>query len=236
MIRLYIADIKALSTEEIFWGYYRKIDKVRQEKVKKYKNITDKKRSLLAGYLLQVGIRNKKSEGSGLQADAIPLSLSYTYGENGKPYLENVQNTYFSLSHSGDYVICAISDEEIGADIQEHRKIKADIAARFFSEEDKRLLDKKKNNKDLFYQMWAVKEAHMKLTGLGMRQGMDSTIIDFEGKSSDSKLYEKGTIISKKKENKQANFIIYDKIEGYSIVACSHQENMNLTIDKVIGI
>ena len=77
MMRLYIADIKAISTEEMFREYYRKIDKIRQDKVQNCKNIADKKRSLLAGYLLQVGIRNKKSEGSGLQADAIPLSLSY---------------------------------------------------------------------------------------------------------------------------------------------------------------
>lgn len=233
MINLYIADIRVLSSEEIFREYYRKIDRVRQEKVQNYKNITDKKRSLLAGYLLQVGIRNKKSEGSGLQADARPLSLSYTYGENGKPYLKNIPNTYFSLSHSGDYVICAISDEEIGADIQEHRKVKEDIATRFFSEEDKILLNKEKNNNDLFYQMWAVKEAHMKLTGLGMRQGMDSTTIRFKAKSSDSDLFEKGTINSIKMENKQAKFVIYDKIERYSIGVCSYQENMDMTIDYV---
>lgn len=234
MINLYIADINALSKKETFQEYYRKIDKVRQEKVNRCKNETDQKRSLLAGYLLQIGVRNKMNEGSGWQSDAVPLSLSYTYGENGKPYLKQIPNTFFSLSHSGSYVICAISEEEVGADIQEHRELKTDVASRFFSKEEKILLEKENGDSHLFYHMWAIKESHMKLTGLGMRQGMDSTIIKCNLSSSDCNMMQEGIIICKNKENKQANYLLYDKIKGYSVALCSYSKNKHVTIDKVI--
>ena len=37
------------------------------------------------------------------------------YNEYGKPYLES-GGLFFNLSHSGEYVACAISDKEIGID------------------------------------------------------------------------------------------------------------------------
>ena len=36
-----------------------------------------------------------------------PLSLIYRYGKSGKPYWEEIP-LYFSLSHSGKYVLCAV--------------------------------------------------------------------------------------------------------------------------------
>ncbi len=39
------------------------------------------------------------------------------YGEKGKPYFRDLP-FYFNLSHSGEYVVCALSHREMGADIQ----------------------------------------------------------------------------------------------------------------------
>ncbi|MCI9438396.1 MAG: 4'-phosphopantetheinyl transferase superfamily protein [Lachnospiraceae bacterium] len=52
--------------------------------------------------------------------DKPPLLLAYRYGKEGKPYLRDMP-FYFNLSHSGEYVLCVIATEEIGADIQQHR-------------------------------------------------------------------------------------------------------------------
>ena len=49
-----------------------------------------------------------------------PLPLTFRYGGRGKPYLREYP-FFFNLSHSGSFCICALSGEEVGADIQQHR-------------------------------------------------------------------------------------------------------------------
>ena len=51
----------------------------------------------------------------------------------GKPCVYNHKNIYFNLSHSGKMVLCAISDREIGADIEYNDpEIDLNIAKNFF--------------------------------------------------------------------------------------------------------
>lgn len=182
---------------------------------------------------------DSQSEESGLQTDAIPLSLSYSFGENGKPYFRDYPDIYFNLSHSGEHVLCAISREEVGADIQEHRKIKAGIAERFFSDEDRRMLKQVEKGigeaafRELFYRMWTVKEAHMKLTGIGMKQGMDTTVIHFT-EDFGAKKYEKGIINCKTEQKSGAYFKICGKIEMYSIAVCSYSEIADIYIKEIM--
>ena len=41
-------------------------------------------------------------------------------GEKGKPFIVGVENVFFNISHSGDYVVCSVSDREIGIDIEKN--------------------------------------------------------------------------------------------------------------------
>lgn len=113
-----------------------------------------------------------------------PFPLQYTYGEGGKPYFLNYP-LFFSLSHSGEYVLCAVSEREIGADIQKmsmrRKAAKAAeerLARRFFSKQEVQLLSgcsSCEEKRQLFYELWACKEAFGKLTGLGISRtlGLD---------------------------------------------------------------
>ena len=102
--------------------------------------------------------------------------LLYVTGKDGKPYLAD-SAFYFSLSHSGEFVICAVSDCETGADIQEKKE--ADyrkLVGRFFTEGEKKIFAScscGQEEKDLFYLLWTRKEAWGKLTGKGLMEGLD---------------------------------------------------------------
>ena len=145
-----------------------------------------------AGILLQWAVQNQelqgqRTSGRGLQLLSLsdiltglgnPISLQYSYGPRGKPYLRE-QPFFFNLSHSGEYVVCALSDCEIGVDIQYQRaQDSSRLAERFFHIREKELLEQagtKEEYRDLFYKLWTMKEAYGKMTGEGITAviGMD---------------------------------------------------------------
>ncbi len=98
-------------------------------------------------------------------------SLTYTYGEKGKPFLQGCP-WYFSLSHSGDYVLCAFSRREVGADLQRIESVDTGkLAGRFFAAQECKALEAcgtERSGRRLFFELWARKEALGKLTGQGL--------------------------------------------------------------------
>lgn len=111
------------------------------------------------------------------------LELRMDYGEKGKPYLRDYP-FYFNLSHSMDYVICAVSDREVGADIQWCSMEKGErlerIARRFFSPEELAALAccrEQVERAQLFYRLWTRKEAYGKLTGGGIGAALDKNFL-----------------------------------------------------------
>ena len=47
---------------------------------------------------------------------------NFTYTEHGKPYLSDYSDVHFNISHSGEYVVCSVSDKPVGVDIQKISK------------------------------------------------------------------------------------------------------------------
>ncbi|MDE7014851.1 MAG: 4'-phosphopantetheinyl transferase superfamily protein [Kineothrix sp.] len=237
MIKIYRAGIAQLPDEEAVERNMIFLDETRKRKVNQCRNLGDKRRSLLAGYLIQAGAKDWMWEESGLQKESAPLSLSYAFSEYGKPYLRGERDLYFNLSHSGNYVVCAFSDKEIGIDIQMQRKKHGDIVRRFFSNEDKELLEKMTKcgmgSDEAFYCMWTVKESYMKLTGEGMRQGLDTSVIEIShDKMEEASLAERkagilgwGRISKREETDSGAYFRSYeenDQENKYSISVCSY--------------
>ena len=65
--------------------------------------------------LLRQGLR---SMGMGTYAQLFtPDMLERT--EDGKPFIPGLADIHFNLSHSGDYIACAFSDQEVGLDLRE---------------------------------------------------------------------------------------------------------------------
>jgi 4'-phosphopantetheinyl transferase len=111
----------------------------------------DKARSLAAGLLMR--------KYCGITDDS-----HLTYGKKGKPYLNN--GLFFNISHSGDYVILGIAEEEIGVDIEQIRSHKKSLAEQCFTEIEREWLDKQESE-EAFFILWTAKESIMKGSGLG---------------------------------------------------------------------
>lgn len=141
-----------------------------------------------------------------------PLPFAYRYEKSGKPYLINFPY-YFNLSHSGDYVACALSDREVGVDLQVHRAAGIQrVAGRFFSPAEADALMRAEDREAFFFRLWARKEAYGKLTGKG--------IADAIGKD----LWSGGTELSG-----TLCWEEYDKLPGYSMAVCQNVLNGKLS-------
>ena len=77
----------------------------------------------------------------------------------GKPYFIGTSVPYFSLSHTKTHVLAALSDYELGADIETRRSIDIRLRDRLFTPQEQREFD--------FFDGWTLREAVFKLTGDG---------------------------------------------------------------------
>lgn len=80
----------------------------------------------------------------------------------GKPVFSAL-DLHFSLSHSGRYAMCAISDAPVGADVQQVRKVNLSVARRFHVRERDWLGQiPPEEQSDAFFRLWTRKEAWVK--------------------------------------------------------------------------
>lgn len=109
--------------------------------------------------------------------------LKIVTNEYGKPYFENILSLHFNISHSGRYVICGISNMEIGVDVEEIKLFHEDIVKRFFTKEEYVSFSnlEKEVAKRKFYIYWTLKESYVKYQGKGLMIPLDSFSIQPSG-------------------------------------------------------
>ncbi len=105
--------------------------------------------------------------------------FTFAYEKNGKPFLKNMQ-IQFNLSHSGGLALYAFHCfEQIGIDVEKIRPIKEmkAIGERYFSRQERELLDSAEYSAGTFFQIWTRREAVLKAEGGGIAS---ETRVNFE--------------------------------------------------------
>ena len=94
----------------------------------------------------------------------------WTYNEHGKPYSTGREKVYFSVSHCGGAVAAVAADQEVGIDIEETGRYKANLERMVLNEEEQELLDSLSGDKraEEFIGLWTRKEAVFKCLGTGI--------------------------------------------------------------------
>ena len=124
--------------------------------------------------------------------------------ERGKPYFGG-EVVSFSITHSGDYWICAMGANPLGVDLQDERTCKKEaIARRFFHPLEQNFLQE--NNWEPFFSVWAAKESYVKLTGEGITDRFSGfSVVDEHGNMN-------------RAESAQLRFVPFQK--GYVLCVC----------------
>lgn len=95
----------------------------------------------------------------------------------GKPELKEDQNLKFNLSHSGNYIVCAVGDAQVGIDVENSKKDNFDIAEKWFAEKEYQWLSETKDRQEGFNRLWTLKESYIKMRGMGLSIPLDSFCI-----------------------------------------------------------
>jgi 4'-phosphopantetheinyl transferase len=107
-----------------------------------------------------------------------PRGIEFERGAFGKPHVRASKGLHFSLSHARGAIGFALARRPIGFDLERVRALPdmdavANIA---FAEEMHAALTTapRQAQTALFYRFWTLGEAHIKATGLGISQGLQS--------------------------------------------------------------
>ena len=100
----------------------------------------------------------------------LPALPEMARAEGGKPFFPAFPHCRFNLSHSGDFALCALSDREVGADIQRIRPHRPGFAEAVCSSDELRWLKEGEDFWGRFAQLWSLKEAKVKYAGTGLRR------------------------------------------------------------------
>ncbi|MGL4589601.1 MAG: 4'-phosphopantetheinyl transferase family protein [Mycoplasmatales bacterium] len=155
--------------------YYKQLDKIddqtikkmeayvskeRLEKAKTYRFKSDRIISLISYVLL----RNLLKENYNIDLNKLKL----IYNQNNKPYIKECPNIHFNISHCSSGVCCAISDQEIGIDIENRAEIDWKIVDFIYTQNEKGFLQNSKEQNTDFIKIWTLKESYIKKEGLSI--------------------------------------------------------------------
>jgi 4'-phosphopantetheinyl transferase len=139
-----------------------------REKVIKFRFWKDRQRCLIGKMQLLHGLRNWYNHKTSLE------DLRYT--AYGRPFLESGPD--FSISHSGDYVICALDDNaRVGVDIEEIRPVTLDDFQSQFHSAEWSIIQSSGAKYHAFYRFWTRKEAVIKADGRGINLPLDQIVV-----------------------------------------------------------
>ncbi len=125
----------------------------------------------------------------GISIDELLHGDLFYYGDHGKPFLKSNQFQY-NISNSYDLVILAVSDQEVGIDIEKLRPFTYKRITRAFTDKELDYLSNLDESVegDETLKLWTIKEAALKLVGTGLSGKVKSVDIDVDTKKSAKRL------------------------------------------------
>ena len=165
----YIKQTEKLS-EDIFQKLLLQLPEQFQKDINAYKHWESAQASLLGKILLLYGFKN--------------LNISYSLydiqiGEKDRPFLSFTAESLlkdtvsgfidFNISHSGEYIICAITQNaKVGIDIEKHRKLNVDLFKKYFDDNEWNEIQTSEDVQKTFFDLWSIKESVIKCDGRGV--------------------------------------------------------------------
>lgn len=140
--------------------------------------------------------------------------ILFETNEFGKPYLAASNKPFhFNLSHSGQWVVCAVDQNPVGIDAQLMEPIDLDLVKNVLSPQMFRhyMNLTPEQQLDYFYDFWTLHESYLKLTGQGL-----SDLVAVPTDQFEKQYYQR-----------------YELELGYRLAACSFSDQFESSLSYV---
>jgi len=198
LITIYYTTISEENHDRILNKYLPLFTSEYRESVGRYRRWQDAQLTLLGRLLLINGLEqmNYKFDESDIK-----------YTTYNKPYLES-NKAYFNISHSGEIVVCAITElGDIGIDIEKIGSIDiSDFQSQMTDNEWNEIIGAEDSHNS-FYRYWSEKEAVIKAHG----QGLGIPLKSFEVKNNTTTIGSENFYLQKISINKDYSCHIASK-------------------------
>lgn len=164
MVKVYIDEhIDDFDLEEAL----AQISQQRREQALRFK-FEHGQRTCVLAYLL---LKKALLEQYGIQENPV-----FEYGEHGKPSIVGHPEIFFNLSHCREAVACVIGDGPVGIDVESLGRYRESVARYAMNEEELAEIQSSGQPDITFTRLWTMKEAALKLSGVGLRDDMRNVL------------------------------------------------------------
>lgn len=211
---LYAASVAPLAEEKRYQAAYDAASPERKARADRYRREEDRRLSLGAELLLRHALRQE-----GIKE--LPPILR---DAGGKPRFADCP-WRFSLSHSGELALCALSPCEVGCDAEQITQADLAVAGRYFRREEyEDLLSRSPAEQNrLFFRYWTLKESFLKATGRGLSLPLDSFRV----------LPDSPSRVTEIADGENYRFAEFDTVAGYQIAVCTAGDGGAVSLHEV---
>ena len=159
MIDVFYTHFDTPLTTDTWDTYFQKLPQGIQTQVMRFKRWQDRHSSLLGKILLLEGLKQY-----GYSPDCLK---KLSYSPYNRPFLDD--SIDFNISHSGEYVVCAINnDGRVGIDIERKKSLNFAEFRSYMTPEEWNTMKEVPDQLEYFYELWTVKESVIKGEGKGL--------------------------------------------------------------------
>ena len=132
----------------------------RRQQVLKFRHEQGRRTCAAAYLLLCEGLRKEYG---------VYVPPVFDYGEHGKPFIASRPDIHFSISHCSCAAICVLSDRPVGVDVESIREYRESLVRYAMNDKEVDSIVHSANPALDFIRLWTMKEAVVKMTGIGIQ-------------------------------------------------------------------
>lgn len=214
LVHIFLINISSIALKDLY-DFKNLLPQIRLDKINKFRFEQDKIRCFLSHLLPLVALSYVKKQPS--------FKTSIYNNSNGKPFFKGSNNPFFNTSHSGDWVVCAISDQPVGIDVEAVTDINISLFSPYLSFFEQQLFTNQNDDLLLFYRLWTLKESLLKTTGYGLTYPLENLCFSE---------YIKGNLNFYIFENKKYSFKEFYK-ENHQFCVCVRDTDIEYKIVEI---
>lgn len=163
IVQVFYTEISMQTTPDIYDKLLQSFPQDISDKILKYTNEKERHLRIIGKALLAYALKQPELQ-SGISLE------QYSYSASNQPVLSG-SDISFSISHSGNMVVCAVAKANaIGVDVERTKPVKLDLMKFYFNRESWFEIINAPDVYAEFYRHWTMREAAIKASGLEIEQ------------------------------------------------------------------